>query len=52
MTHGNQTAETSFQVELDGAGSSANVISRSVARDDSRMSVNACAYEYKNPFTI
>ena len=28
MTHGNQFAETSFQVELDGAGSSANIISR------------------------
>ena len=35
MTHGNQVAETSFRVELDGAGSSANIISRSVARDDS-----------------
>ena len=37
MTHGNQVAETSFRVELDGAGSSANIISRSVARDDSRQ---------------
>lgn len=37
MTHGTQTAETSFQVELDGEGSSANIISRSVARDDSRQ---------------
>ena len=35
MTHGNQTAETSFQVDLDGADSSANIISRSVARDES-----------------
>ena len=35
MTHGSQRAETSFQVDLDGAGSSANIISRSVARDDS-----------------
>lgn len=35
MTHGSQTAETSFTVDLDGEGSSANVISRSVARDDS-----------------
>jgi len=37
MTHGTQTAETSFQVDLDGEGSSANIISRSVARDDSRQ---------------
>ena len=35
MTHGTQTAETSFQVDLDGLGSSANIISRSVARDQS-----------------
>lgn len=35
MTHGRQTAETSFQVDLDGEGSSANIISRSVARDSS-----------------
>lgn len=37
MTHGSQTAETSFLVDLDGEGSSANIISRSVARDDSRQ---------------
>ena len=37
MTHGSQTAETSFLVDLDGDGSSANIISRSVARDDSRQ---------------
>ncbi len=37
MTHGSQVAETSFQVDLDGEGSSANIISRSVARDDSRQ---------------
>ena len=35
MTHGTQTAETAFQVDLNGDGSSANIISRSVARDDS-----------------
>lgn len=35
MTHGSQTAETAFQVDLNGVGSSANIISRSVARDDS-----------------
>lgn len=32
MTHGNQTATTRFEVDMDGDGSSANVISRSVAR--------------------
>ncbi len=35
MTHGTQTAETAFQVDLNGDGSSANIISRSVARDQS-----------------
>lgn len=35
MTHGHQTAETSFQVDLDGEDSSANIISRSVARENS-----------------
>lgn len=35
MTHGTQTAETAFQVDLNGEGSSANIVSRSVARDDS-----------------
>lgn len=35
MTHGKQTAETEFTVDLNGAGSSANVVSRSVAKDDS-----------------
>ncbi len=37
MTHGSQYAETSFDVDLNGDGSSANVISRAVARDDSRQ---------------
>lgn len=35
MTHGKQYAKTSFNVELNGAGSSANVISRSVAKEES-----------------
>ncbi len=35
MTHGKQYAKTDFEVDLNGAGSSANVISRSVARDKS-----------------
>ena len=37
MTHGSQTAETDFEVNLDGENSSANVISRSVAKDKSRQ---------------
>ncbi len=35
MTHGSQRAETDFTVDLDGANSGANVISRSVAKDNS-----------------
>ncbi len=37
MTHGHQFAKTDFAVELNGEDSSANVVSRSVARDDSRQ---------------
>lgn len=37
MTHGKQKAETDFTVNLDGENSSANVISRSVAKDDSEQ---------------
>ena len=37
MTHGNQTAETNFVVNLDGVDSSANVVSRSVAKGDSHQ---------------
>ena len=37
MTHGRQYAKTDFTVDLDGDGSSANVISRSVAKDTSRQ---------------
>lgn len=35
MTHGKQHAETNFNVDLNGEGSSTNVISRSVAKDNS-----------------
>ncbi|MBP5733424.1 MAG: SufD family Fe-S cluster assembly protein [Lachnospiraceae bacterium] len=35
MTHGTQTAESHFKVDLNGAGSSANLISRCVAKEDS-----------------
>lgn len=37
MTHGKQYAETSFSVDLNGEDSSANVISRSVAKDESKQ---------------
>ncbi|MCM1285841.1 MAG: SufD family Fe-S cluster assembly protein [Acetobacter sp.] len=37
MTHGNQIANTSFEVDLNGEASSANVISRSVAKDSSKQ---------------
>jgi len=37
MTHGQQYAETDFTVDLDGEDCSANVISRSVARDTSHQ---------------
>lgn len=37
MTHGNQDAESRFHVDLNGEDSSANVISRSVARDHSHQ---------------
>ena len=37
MTHGTQYAETDFTVDLNGAGSSANIISRAVAKDDSKQ---------------
>lgn len=35
LTHGKQTAKTDFAIDLDGENSSANLISRSVAKDDS-----------------
>ena len=38
MTHGTQFAETNFTVDLNGEGSSTHVISRSVAKDQSRQS--------------
>ena len=37
MTHGHQDAESRFDVCLDGENSSANIISRSVARDQSHQ---------------
>lgn len=37
MTHGNQFAKTEFEVNLNGENSSTNVISRSVAKDNSKQ---------------
>lgn len=37
MTHGRQYAKTDFAVEMDGDGSSVNLVSRSVARDESKQ---------------
>ncbi len=37
MTHGNQFAETDFTVDLNGEDCAANVVSRSVAKDNSRQ---------------
>ena len=41
MTHGGQNAVSTYRVELNGAGATADVVSRSVARDDSTQTFNA-----------
>ena len=41
MTHGNQTAISKYEVSLNGEGSSADVVSRSVARDHSFQKFDA-----------
>ena len=41
MTHGSQHAVSDYRVSLNGAGSTADVVSRSVARDDSSQTFNA-----------
>ncbi len=41
MTHGNQTAVSNYITELNGAGSSADVVSRSVARENSVQTFNS-----------
>ena len=41
MTHGTQNAVSSYQVNLNGAGATADVVSRSVARDNSSQTFNA-----------
>ncbi|MEE1264115.1 SufB/SufD family protein [Ruminococcus sp.] len=42
MTHGEQTAVSGYKVSLNGEGSTADVVSRSVARDTSSQTFNAC----------
>ena len=37
MTHGKQVASTDFTVDMDGENSSANVVSRSVAKENSKQ---------------
>ncbi len=43
MTHGQQKARSDMRIELNGTGSSAQVVSRSVARDGSEQVFNPCA---------
>ncbi|MEE0674452.1 MAG: SufD family Fe-S cluster assembly protein [Ruminococcus sp.] len=42
MTHGVQNASSIYKVELNGDGSSADIVSRSVARDDSFQKLDLC----------
>ena len=42
MTHESQTAVSVYKVNLNGAGASADVVSRSVARDESFQKFDAC----------
>ena len=42
MTHGEQTAVSGYKVSLNGEGSTADVVSRSVARDTASQTFNAC----------
>ncbi len=42
MTHGQQHAVSVIRVELNGAGSNADIVSRSVARDQSYQKFDAC----------
>ncbi len=41
MTHGTQNAVSGYQVDLNGEGATADVVSRSVARDSSSQTFNA-----------
>ena len=42
MTHGTQTATSGYRVELNGEGASADVVSRSVAKNKSYQKFDAC----------
>ncbi len=42
MTHGVQKAESVYKIDLNGEGSSADVVSRSVARDESYQKLDMC----------
>ncbi|WP_297960365.1 SufD family Fe-S cluster assembly protein [uncultured Ruminococcus sp.] len=42
MTHGQQEADSIYKVSLNGDGSSADVVSRSVARDNSYQKLDLC----------
>lgn len=42
LTHGKQTATTDFSVELDGADCGTHIISRAVAKDESRQTYISC----------
>ena len=42
MTHGHQSAVSVYKVNLNGAGANADVVSRSVARDQSFQKFDAC----------
>ncbi|MBR3505374.1 MAG: SufD family Fe-S cluster assembly protein [Clostridia bacterium] len=42
MTHGKQSAVSVYKVSLNGEGASADVVSRSVARDESYQKFDAC----------
>ena len=42
MTHGSQQALSAYDVSLDGDGSSADIVSRSVARDNSYQKLDLC----------
>ena len=42
MTHGTQQAVSAYDVELNGEGSSADVVSRSVAKDSSYQKLDLC----------
>ena len=55
MTHGTQTAESNMKVELNGPGSSAQIVSRSVAKDGSGQVFHPAAVgnaKMQCPYTV